>query len=339
MKRSIVFSVRSFAVLRQAARIVEHHGLDRAWMTETPGRDALMRAVEVAGHTRRIGVGTGIAYAFTRHPLAMAAAAIEANEVTGGRLTLGVGTGPADFRSALGVDFTRPAARLGEYLALVRAALTATDGLDFQGEFYRTRLDSFGSAVPLENRAAIRVYGSGMTPASLRAMSRAAHGIALHPLAAFAPYLEGTALPSIAETGASPAIAAWCVTSVHPDAGRAMREARARLALYLSVPGLGRVADGTPWEKDVARLRQAAPAHHGRPDWAALGELVPPDLAEELAVVGSPDEAAEKLASRREGLGRRGIDELVLQPAVMGGTDERLLEAIEATAAAWDGVS
>lgn len=157
--------------------------------------------------------------------------------------------------------------------------------------------------MPLENRAAIRVYGSGMTPASLRAMSRAAHGIALHPLAAFAPYLEGTALPSIAETGASPAIAAWCVTSVHPDAGRAMREARARLALYLSVPGLGRVADGTPWKKDVARLRQAAPAHHGRPDWAALGELVPPDLAEELAVVGSPDEAAEKLASRREGLG------------------------------------
>ncbi|WP_432825916.1 LLM class flavin-dependent oxidoreductase [Dactylosporangium sp. CA-092794] len=338
MKHSIVFSVRSFAVLADAARFVERRGLDRAWVTETPGRDALMRAVEVAGRTERIGVGTGIAYAFTRHPLAAAAAAIEANELTGGRLTLGIGSGPADFRSALGVEFDRPAARLGEYLTLVRQALVATDGIDFRGEFYSAALQTFGSAVPPQRREAIRVYGSGMSPTSLRVMGRVAHGIALHPLGAFPPYLDEVALPAIASSGGTPAVAAWCVTSIDPDAGRALREARTRLALYLSVPGLSRVASGTRWEADVTKLQEAAPAHNERPDWNALGELVPEALAHELAVIGTPEEAAQKLAARARELQRRGIDEMVLQPAAMGGSDADVLATIEATAAAWDGV-
>lgn len=335
MKCSIVFSVRSFAVLADVARFVEERGLDRAWVTETPGRDALMRAVEVAGCSQKIGVGTGIAYAFTRHPLATAAAAIEANEITGGRLTLGLGAGPADFRKALGVEFGRPAARLGEYLTLVRQALVATDGIDFRGEFYSSTLQTFGSAVPLERRAAIKVYGSGMSPASLRVMGRVADGIALHPLGSFLPYLDEVALPAIADSGGTPAVAAWCVTSVDADAGRALREARTRLALYLSVPGLGRVVKGTRWEADVRKLQEAAPAHHGRPDWNALGELVPESLAHELAVIGAPDEAAQKLAARAGELSRRGIGELALQPAAMGGSDADVRATIEATATTW----
>ena len=78
MKRSLVLSVQSFDVLAPAARAAEKAGLDRVWVTETPGRDVITRAVHVARETETIAVGTGIAYAFTRHPIAMASAAIEA---------------------------------------------------------------------------------------------------------------------------------------------------------------------------------------------------------------------------------------------------------------------
>jgi len=90
----------------------------------------------------------------------------------------------------------------------------------------------------------------------------------------------------------------------------------------------------TRWAPDLAALQAAAPSHSGRPDWSALAVHVPEQLVDELAIVGTPDEARDKLAQRRVELEQRGIDEVVLQMAAFGGSDAELLGQIELLGAA-----
>ena len=336
MRRAVVLSVHSFDLLAPAVKTVEQLGLDRVWVTEIPGRDAIVRAMHVANSSQSIEVGTGIAYAFSRHPLAMASAAIEANAATGGRITVGIGAGPGDIRQALDVDFSKPAARLGEYVSFVRAAIAATDGLQFDGRFYRADLPAFRGAANIEARQQIEIFGSGINPLALRTMARHANGVALHPLGVFLPYLDQVVLPAIkaGADGRSVKIAAWCVTSIDHDRAAAIDRARTRLALYLANPAFNGVLTGTPWEHCTTELQEAVGSGHGRTDWQAIGKVLPEDLIDNLAVVGSPDEVRDKLTTLQAGLADRGVTELALQIPAMGGTDEQLLSEIQSLAEA-----
>jgi len=89
--RSVVFATDALEPLVGLAKMAEDAGFDRVWTTEYPGRDAVARALAIALGTGRIGVGTGIAYAFTRAPLAMAGLAGDVQRLAGGRFALGLG--------------------------------------------------------------------------------------------------------------------------------------------------------------------------------------------------------------------------------------------------------
>jgi alkanesulfonate monooxygenase SsuD/methylene tetrahydromethanopterin reductase-like flavin-dependent oxidoreductase (luciferase family) len=51
------------------------------------------QATHLAAITERIGVGTGIAWAFTRSPFILAISALDVDEFSGGRFRLGLGAG------------------------------------------------------------------------------------------------------------------------------------------------------------------------------------------------------------------------------------------------------
>ena len=327
MKRSLVLSVQSFDVLAPAARAAEKAGLDRVWVTETPGRDVITRAVHVARETETIAVGTGIAYAFTRHPIAMASAAIEAGAASGHRITFSIGAGPVPIRKALGIEFDHPAARLAEYIAYVRAALDATSGLHFHGRFYSADLAAFTNPNAATHRAG--VYGSGLNPMALAAVAAVADGITLHPLALYRRYFDDVVLPAVTpEEGTAPKLACWCVASVDADREKARRKARTRLAQYLSNKSFSGVFADSPWAADVAALQ----AESERQDWAHAGRLIPDDLLDTLAVAGTLDEVADRITALKRDLSARNVDELALQMAAMGGADAEILEEISTLA-------
>ncbi|MFJ9351147.1 LLM class flavin-dependent oxidoreductase [Streptomyces sp. NPDC101237] len=77
----------------------------------------------LAGVTSRIQLGTTILVAPYRHPLLVARMAANLQELSGGRLILGVGVGWArEEFEALGVPFERRGALTDEYLRTLRAA-------------------------------------------------------------------------------------------------------------------------------------------------------------------------------------------------------------------------
>ncbi|MEO3855451.1 LLM class flavin-dependent oxidoreductase [Acrocarpospora sp. B8E8] len=324
MKIGVVLSVPAFAPLAEAARRAETGGLDRVWLTETPGRDALIRAVHVAAHTDRIAVGTGIAYAFTRHPIAMASAALEANAASADRITIAIGAGPAPIRSGVGASFDHPADRLAEYIHYVRTAVRADAGFSFEGAYYRSQLPTFTTRTAAV--APPKIYGSGAGKNALRAIAPVADGIALHPLAVYEPYFRSAVVPAITrQDGSRPATVAWCVTSISEHRGQAVQEARTRLAQYLSLPSFAAVLAGSRWESMLGDVQAVAVAS----GWAAAGRLIPEDLVDHLSVTGTPEEAAARLAGLAQRLAAAGVDEIALQIARMSGPPEAVLDDMD----------
>ena len=74
---------------------LEAEGVGRIWVIDSQlaMKDVYAGLVVAALHTKRLGLGTGVTNAVTRHPTVTANAIMAVNEISGGRATLGLGAG------------------------------------------------------------------------------------------------------------------------------------------------------------------------------------------------------------------------------------------------------
>src|SRR6266516_2953295 len=83
-------SVRDLA---ETARRAEQNGFSSAWTPEFYTRSGIVSLAAMANATTRVRVGSSIAYASGRSPLTLATEARSLDELSDGRLTLGLGLG------------------------------------------------------------------------------------------------------------------------------------------------------------------------------------------------------------------------------------------------------
>jgi probable F420-dependent oxidoreductase len=125
----------------------------------------------LAGLTERIKLGTTVLIVPYRHPLLIARMAANLNDLSGGRLVLGVGVGWAvEEFDALGVPFRQRGKLTDDYLQLVRAA-------------WENDQDYRAGRIP--------IWVGGNSEAGLRRAVRL--GDAWHPLRFTMPWLRGAA--------------------------------------------------------------------------------------------------------------------------------------------------
>jgi probable F420-dependent oxidoreductase len=106
-----------------AARL-ERLGYSTLWVAETFGRDPFALTASLGAATERLVLATGIANIYNRHPGSMKQAANTVAEQTGGRFVLGLGvSSPQIVERARGLDYSRPLARMREYLDAMDGAL------------------------------------------------------------------------------------------------------------------------------------------------------------------------------------------------------------------------
>lgn len=128
----------------------------------TPAPDALIQLAGLARDTRDIGLVVLVAPITFRHPAVLAKTAITIDRMSGGRFTLGIGTGwLRKEHEVFGLDFPEPAERfamLEEALAYVTAAL-ADPPTGYAGERYR--LETHPISPRPDGTVRILVGGSG----------------------------------------------------------------------------------------------------------------------------------------------------------------------------------
>ncbi len=174
----------STAELADQARAAESAGIDCVWAVEL-FRSSLTQAMWVAAETETVGIGTGIAWAFTRSPMILALSALDIDEVSGGRFRLGLGAGVKRLNETWhGVDYGRPAPHLRETVEAVRLIIEkAGDGepIRYQGEYHD--IDIKGWIRPHKKlRESIPIYTAAVQQGMARVAGDVADGMIGHPM-------------------------------------------------------------------------------------------------------------------------------------------------------------
>jgi F420-dependent oxidoreductase-like protein len=131
------------------ARACEEHGVEAlfrsdhyiSWFDESRRvLDAWTTLAGLAARTTKLELGTLVSPATFRHPSVLARSAATADEISGGRVTLGMGAGWQEREHlAYGFEFGTTherVARLGEQIEIVHG-LYHEDRVDFAGTYYR----------------------------------------------------------------------------------------------------------------------------------------------------------------------------------------------------------
>jgi alkanesulfonate monooxygenase SsuD/methylene tetrahydromethanopterin reductase-like flavin-dependent oxidoreductase (luciferase family) len=311
VNRSIVTAIPHFEAMTPIARAAEAAGYHRFWTTESMDRDAVVRAVSAGCATTRIGVATGIAYSFTRHPLAAAAQIADAYVATGGRFLFGVGCGTRGQRKRYAAPWDHPAPQYVDYVRAVRALLSG-EPVHHQSEYYQIDMPA-GLG---RGHVPVPIYGSGLNRIMLKYCATVCDGVGIHSLAAAPGYLEEVTMPALAE-GAETNDRKPTLACVNEDEEAARQTAKLQLAFYFSTPSYRTVAEHGGWGDVAARVRELATETKYQ-DWPAVARAVPDHVVDNLTLTGTAAQVRAKLPALEERLAAHGIEELVFQ---LVGTD------------------
>ena len=124
--------------LAAIAEQAEGLGFDSIWSSEAWGSDAITPLAFVASRTSKLKLGTAIAQVAARTPAATAMTTLTLQQLSGGRLTLGLGvSGPQVVEGWHGVPFRKPLQTTREYVAILRQALSGDAKVSFDGEMFQ----------------------------------------------------------------------------------------------------------------------------------------------------------------------------------------------------------
>jgi probable F420-dependent oxidoreductase len=285
----------SLATVAAAARRAEERGFESVWTTEFYDRSATVSLAAMAQTTSRVTLASGIAYAVGRSPLVLAIEARDLDELSGGRLILGLGTGARRMQQDWhGADGASPAPRVEELVPLLRR-IWAMDsaGVQHEGRFYRMALQPTAEVTP---RAPIPVYLAGFNARMVQAAGAVADGLVGHPI--FTPrYVREVVRPALAagaeRTGRDPdvPIAGYVICSVADDGDRARRDAAAQIAFYTVVRTYRALVELEGFVDEAERIREA----WKRRDAEGMIAAVSDEMVARMAVAGTPEQARDQL--------------------------------------------
>ena len=309
------------------ATAADRAGLDAAWASEFYVRSGVVALAAMAGATERCRLGSSIMYGIGRTPLVLAGDARDLDELSGGRLVLGLGNGTRTMiRDWHGQDPDAPALRMEELVPLLRRIWRLHEGpVEHDGRFYHMRLVPTGP-VPEPLRERIPVIIAGVRQRMIQAAGRVADGIACHPLLTvkYAQEVVDPALERGAERGerdvAELERVGMVICSLHPDVEQARREAAAQIAFYASVRTYDKLLDVSGFAAEGQAIREA----FGRRDLPAMFAAVTDAMIDAIAVTGSTPEEIRAGLRRYEDV----LDHVVLYSPSIASDPERVEENI-----------
>jgi alkanesulfonate monooxygenase SsuD/methylene tetrahydromethanopterin reductase-like flavin-dependent oxidoreductase (luciferase family) len=284
----------------ELARSGESLGYAAIFLPEIAARDTLAALTGLAGETTRLRLATGIVPMTSRAPALLGMAAATVQERSGGRLLLGLGTGPSS-HGALG--------RLRELVRAMRRLLA-------EG---RAELDGHGLDLSLVPDDPPPIWVAALGPAAVRAAGEVADGVLLNWCT---PDRVERARRELAEgaeaAGRDPdevAVGVYVRANLGRDAARGLGALQAAAGQYASYPAYARQFAAMGFAEDAERA--AAAFRAGRP------QDVPEHFVRELCLVGEETPARGRLEAYRDA----GADLPVVYPAVAG--NDRVAEAMK----------
>ncbi len=291
-------------------QLAEKIGFDSVWVIDSQllCRELFVTLAALAAGTSRIRVATGVTQPRTRHPTVTASALATLQEMSGGRIMAGMGTGFSSLRT-LGM----PAAKMSEFqefVTTVRALL--------QDETITFEKGVQGKITWLNGPAGIPIFAACSGPKMTQLAAGIADGVIL--LQGIAPDLVERAASWLAD-GARAAgrametleVACWIPLGMDKESGKAREQVRVRVA--------GAIMQVNPDWFEGAEREAVIHVQKNYQDFkhaeasADHAGIIPDRLVDRYAIAGRPDEVRERLV---EVMARPELDHIILTPQATG---------------------
>lgn len=284
----------------ELATRAEAAGVDAVWLAEGPvARDAFVTLSAVAVATSRVRLATGVVNPFTRHPAQLAATFATLDELSGGRVAIGVGFGARDFLAPLGYDFSRPLTTAREMVEVIRRLLNR-ESVDLDGEKFHLAGVRLGMR-PV--RTDVPLYLAATGPKMCALAGEVADGIYL--LYGTESYVGSSLARARAarDAGAPPLrVASPMLMAVDGGDGPGLFGVKVGIGLMLTEPNGEGMLEANGVDPALAqRIRDGLAAGGVR----AMAEAVDPSIIDALTVCGTHTQCVDRLVEAASW----GIDE------------------------------
>ncbi|OBI04122.1 LLM class F420-dependent oxidoreductase [Mycobacterium sp. E2462] len=261
----------------------------------------------VAAGATGLDLMTNVAIAPPRSPLHLAHAAYDLQLVSEGRFRLGLGSQVrAHIEKRYGSKWERPAARMAETVAAIKAIFAAWEGqsrLDFRGEFFTHTIMAPNFSPGPNPFGPPPVLLGALGPVMTRTAAEVADGLLVMPFNS-ARHFEERTLPAVAE-GLRRAgraredlqiiVAAMvAVGRDEADLAAAIDGVASLISFYGSTPAYLPVLEVEGWADVQPELN--ALSKQGR--FADMRRLVGDEVVSRIGVVGTPEDCARQIAAR-----------------------------------------
>ena len=301
MQRGLIFpgggmSQRDMMVVAKEA---EAAGFDSLYVTEA-WRSAFVPLTALALATERVRIGSYVLNAYGRSPFIAGMSAVDVDELSGGRLLLGVGSGNRHINAEWqGVPHEKPYQKMTEYIENLKQIVRTPAGsrVSYQGEIHQ--MDWVPAVTPV--RESIPIYISAIFPRMVRVAGRVADGIAMGAILS-APYarevIQPAARKSAEEADRDPHALGFLMgsfVSVHEErevARQAAREAICRLFAPLPHPYYEYMLR----EQGFSPAADAALRHVPEGNIQKAAEAMTDEVVDTVTIAGTPEECRHRLA-------------------------------------------
>jgi F420-dependent oxidoreductase-like protein len=309
---NVGYSGRSIELPIEQIKEAEAMGCDSVWTAEAYGSDALTPLAWIGAHTNRIKLATGIMQLSARTPAATAMAAMTLDQLSGGRMVLGLGvSGPQVVEGWYGMPYKHPLGRMREYVGIMREIFAREAPVEHDGEHYQMPYSGAGAVglgKPLKSiihgRADIPIVIGAEGPKNIEQTAEIADGwlaMLLSPLH-FDRVYRGKLEAGFAKAGGGKSMKDFSIYVMQPiipgDDVAACRDfVRPYLALYIG--GMG--AKGQNFHKNAIDRYGYQDATEKIQDLYLAGkkqeaaEAIPADLIDQLAFVGPKEHMRDQI--------------------------------------------
>jgi len=293
--------------MRSIATIAENAGFEGIFSPEVPPFNAISNAQVFGEVTKKIKVGTWIANIYMRHPVIAAAAAFNVQEITAGRMLLGLGVSHGPVNKRFGIDMGDPVESMRNYVNEIKSY---ADGSSEKISIKR-------SLPPFP------VYIAGLTKTAAELAGEVADG--LMPYMCPPKYLA--TLREQVSSGAKKAgrnlsdieITNGIPSFISDDEETAYKAAKTGVGNYTRLPFYQRLIKNIGYGDVVEKIRNGI-----KPTEAITNELI-----DDIALVGPADKCREKLKDYFNS----GVELAIIVPGPVG--KQSNVEVMENTVSAY----
>jgi alkanesulfonate monooxygenase SsuD/methylene tetrahydromethanopterin reductase-like flavin-dependent oxidoreductase (luciferase family) len=286
---------------------IEDAGFGAFWKGESNSTDPFVLLSAIAARTNRLKLGTAIYHIYGRSAVTLGIQSATLQDLSGGRLLLGLGVANKTIAAWHNGVFDRPLRRAREYIEIVRKA-AAGERVEYQGEIYSTGQRFQLSWKP--SHPEFPVYLAGLGPQMTKLVGKISDGVFINmgtpdTIRAIAQRVREGAV----EAGRDPSkieIIAKVRVSLNPDRAIARSKLRQVLTFYNIADHYKDMLIASGFEREVTQIQDAFKAG----GFKAAATHMTDEYMDKLPVI--PGTSVEEIKDRLQPFVDAGVTRLVV---------------------------